>query len=758
MCPASSSGGKKADQHATDPRQEIVAALHLFRAGGPVEINAKYKDGEKEWVSTGVFTDYGKAADAILALDEHNPQPVAVWHGLHHVKTQRVTGRFSKGGRRKAEDVVSRAWLFIDCDRREKDGKSKSWATAAELAECRTVRDNVVAFLAGAGALEPVLVASANGYQAFVPLDNLDVKDPAVEAAVAELHALLDERLGTATVKIDPSVADLPRVAGIPGTLSRKFAGEPRRVRLETDPATYTAKPATLEVLLHAIEQLKLLPKWKRDEADNQIATPAGEIAAAPAGEGKHLLDFAMQDTTLRKKNAKELCGPCPFPDCDADDNGFNVIVNEGLERWNGLKFEGVTGRFLCRKCGRTGNAVEYLMMRHSMTRAKAMQALGLDARKVTTATPASGSTAAGDAQGEDAPPLQSLPVKRAIDLMGREFAPLKWIIPDILPEGYAVLVGRPKLGKSYLALDWCVAVAAGGYAMGERKCDRREVLYCGLEDSERRLQSRLREVIGADQIPAALHYLAAGEMPRFGNGGMELLDAFLSEHPGVGLVVIDTYARVRPPKPKHADPYVFDYENGAALADLARRHGVSILCVLHARKAPSEDFIDEASGTLGIAGAADVILVMRRARGSQDVALHYTGKDVPEVGLGVRFDPRDKSWRIVGTLAEVQQSSEWREVCDLLKDGRTYSPAQIAAELGVSVGSMRHRLRKMAEQGAVEQAGYGKYHSTTMSKMIHSVHSIHSDHSVHSVHSSTRGSGKSEQSESKSELEETIL
>lgn len=47
-------------------------------------------------------------------------------------------------------------------------------------------------------------------------------------------------------------------------------------------------------------------------------------------------------------------------------------------------------------------------------------------------------------------------------------FDPLRWIAPDILPEGLTMLVGKPKAGKSFMALDLAVAVSSGGQFLAE--------------------------------------------------------------------------------------------------------------------------------------------------------------------------------------------------------------------------------------------------------------------------------------------------
>jgi hypothetical protein len=48
-------------------------------------------------------------------------------------------------------------------------------------------------------------------------------------------------------------------------------------------------------------------------------------------------------------------------------------------------------------------------------------------------------------------------------DLQWMEFPPLRFIVPGYLVEGLTILVGKPKRGKSWMALDWVLAIAHGG-------------------------------------------------------------------------------------------------------------------------------------------------------------------------------------------------------------------------------------------------------------------------------------------------------
>ena len=70
----------------------------------------------------------------------------------------------------------------------------------------------------------------------------------------------------------------------------------------------------------------------------------------------------------------------------------------------------------------------------------------------------------AGEAQ-----PIRGIKFKRTTtnELMSRTFDPIKWVVPGYISEGFLVLAGRQKLGKTWLAIDMALAVATGGVAMG---------------------------------------------------------------------------------------------------------------------------------------------------------------------------------------------------------------------------------------------------------------------------------------------------
>ena len=187
--------------------------------------------------------------------------------------------------------------------------------------------------------------------------------------------------------------------------------------------------------------------------------------------------------------------------------------------------------------------------------------------------------------------------------------------MPGILPEGLAVLAGKPKLGKSWLALQLALAVASGGSALGIGEIVQGPALYLALEDGRRRLQNRLMRLRESQPGPVPANLYFARQWARQDKGGLAQLAEWLTAHPGTRLVVIDTYPLFRPAHQSKggSQTYSEDYLFAATLKQLADQFQVCILLVCHCRKAGSDDFQDEIMGSQGLSGAADASLVLRR-------------------------------------------------------------------------------------------------------------------------------------------------
>jgi AAA domain-containing protein len=240
--------------------------------------------------------------------------------------------------------------------------------------------------------------------------------------------------------------------------------------------------------------------------------------------------------------------------------------------------------------------------------------------------------------------------LRTGIWLDAQEFPPLSYAVPGLVPEGSVLLVGAPKIGKSWLVLAVALAVAEGGQALG-LEVPKRPVLYLALEDGHRRLQDRCRRLLAGDPIPSEFQYLTMIEPGRVN----DTITAWIHWHQDPPpLVILDTLGKILPPTQPGEDRYQRDYRIGTALKRIVDGlPGMTLLVNHHDRKANADDFVDAVSGTHALAGAADTIIVLARDRQEAAGLVKVTGRDVAEGEYAVTF--KDGAvWELDGHDLEV--------------------------------------------------------------------------------------------------------
>jgi AAA domain len=293
--------------------------------------------------------------------------------------------------------------------------------------------------------------------------------------------------------------------------------------------------------------------------------------------------------------------------------------------------------------------------------------------------------------------------------LLGMDFAPLEYVIPGYVVEGLTVLGGKPKLGKSWWAYDASIAVATGGKAMGAVECEQGDVLYLALEDNQRRVKDRLLTLCPARKVQGiSLDRLTVRTIaPRIDTGLMLELDKWRLASDRPRLVIVDVFLKVRPPRKKGEDPYSADYDAVTPLQKYASEHRLAVVLVTHTRKMEAEDPLESISGTNGVTGAADAVLVLNRD--SKGTTLYGRGRDIEEIETAMRFD--GGRWSILGDADEVRKSDERRKIVAALKEaGDEQTPAAIAKLAGMKAENVRVLIRKMAASGEVMQPRVGYY------------------------------------------------
>lgn len=298
-----------------------------------------------------------------------------------------------------------------------------------------------------------------------------------------------------------------------------------------------------------------------------------------------------------------------------------------------------------------------------------------------------------------------------SLDLAKMDFAPLRWAIPEVFPEGFTVLAGKPKVGKSWMTLGIALALSVGGRALGSIPVEKRGILYLALEDSPRRLKSRIDILQGLPSTELRIFT----RWPQ-GTEGMDSLRGILAEIPAIRMVFIDTLALFQGEiDSSNGDRYRAEYAAVHPLQELSHERGVSIIVNHHLRKMEATDFIDTVSGTTGLTGAADTVAVLKRSRGKTGAELLITGRDLEkDAALALELS-MPVGWSLMGQAEDMRRSQEQIDLLRVLKEvTEPLTTGELAEALGKSKAATSYLLRKMVTDGVVKAAGYGKYVYTT--------------------------------------------
>ena len=254
-------------------------------------------------------------------------------------------------------------------------------------------------------------------------------------------------------------------------------------------------------------------------------------------------------------------------------------------------------------------------------------------------------------------------------ELYDQPLEPVEYLVDGLLAPGLYILGGSPKVGKSWMALQLCLAVCGGTTFLG-RKTTQTEVLYLALEDGPQRLHSRALRLV--DTAPEGLH-LCHRAAP-IGQG---------LEQQIIGGIVLS---------------YSSDYEDAGALKALADRNGICLLVIHHLRKMADDDPFNRLSGTNGPAGAADgTLILMRNKRQDGTATLYATGRDIEDVEEELEF--ADCRWSravqpeqlrltlVVNALKKLLAAGEFRGTAtelaaQLETQGNYWSPAMLSKYL----------------------------------------------------------------------------
>ena len=292
--------------------------------------------------------------------------------------------------------------------------------------------------------------------------------------------------------------------------------------------------------------------------------------------------------------------------------------------------------------------------------------------------------------------------------IMAATFEPIRWIIPGYVPEGFSVLAGRQKLGKTWLAIDWALAVAWGGFAMGSVDVEGGDVLYIDCENGERRIQRRIAALYPDERDRPDLSRLEwATGAPALDKGFLDALDDWRLSVANPRLVVIDVLQRIKPPGMAARNAYENDYSIWAPLQEWATKHGVAVVGLHHTKKGGADDPLEALSGSNGLSACADTTLVLDRS--GEGITLYVRGRDVDEKETALDFDAG--RWSIKGEASEVRKSAERHLILKALSEADApMNPTEIGFAAEMKRNNVEKLLAKLCKAGDVVKAARGRY------------------------------------------------
>jgi len=615
------------------------------------EVRLINKGGRKKIIS-GYFTD---ADTLIKALDTIDPRSTNMYITINKVnydcysREQHDCFRLTDASTHDHE-IDAYEWLFIDLDPKRIAEISSS---DEELEAARVLSDKVYLYMKHLGFSEPVRAMSGNGHHLLYRIDlpNTDENKALVGRCLENLAAIFD----TEKVKIDIVNHNPSRICKLYGTLAQKGSNtETRPHRM----SAVTSWPEEIRVndvnLLWALADE--LPETKRT------------ATTTPTQNGSFDLEDWLQKYGLETSKVEPgtdctiySLANCPF---DASHtNGDSKI----------FKYSNGAIAFKCHhnSCSKykwqdVRLKLEPEAYDHEDKSDSERIEAGFEEYKQKRAERERKGEIEGGDNGSDSKTKTKAKkervfrnLKTAEELMRKDLPEPRvlWGVGEKVPllvEGTCILSAKPKLGKSWLVLGLCLAIAKGEDFLGykTRKCS---ALYLDLETSEQLQQKRLKKML-KDEEPPKNFYLET-ETDNLEDGFIDQIEYYLKQDPNIGIVIIDVFQIIRSAaKSMKETEYAHAYRDITPLTELAQRNHLSILLVCHDRKAVDpDDPFSNILGSTGLQGAASQMIVMFRKRQNDPIHISIKGKTIdglPEMNVKLE----EAVWSVVEGAQTAEQ------------------------------------------------------------------------------------------------------
>ena len=225
--------------------------------------------------------------------------------------------------------------------------------------------------------------------------------------------------------------------------------------------------------------------------------------------------------------------------------------------------------------------------------------------------------------------------------VLGAELPEAEPLVTNLIVPGITLLAAPPKYGKSWMMLQMALAVSSGGEFI-DHETRRSGVLYLALEDGVTRLKKRLLQM-GVKEAPG-LYF--STEAPQTDDNLLDEISLKLALHSDIKLIIIDTLQKIKG-ETSGRNAYEADYAIMGELKRFADERNIAIVLVHHLRKLADEtDPFNRISGSTGLTGAADTMIVLERTkRKDASTIMHITGRDIEASDIEILFNKDTHRW-----------------------------------------------------------------------------------------------------------------
>jgi hypothetical protein len=286
-----------------------------------------------------------------------------------------------------------------------------------------------------------------------------------------------------------------------------------------------------------------------------------------------------------------------------------------------------------------------------------------------------------------------------------------------LLSRSVAVLAAAPKVGKTFLGLEFALSIACGRPFLGRYKTCKQRTAYIALEDGEESIAERLQDLSGD------IHPLPGDFMLRCRRNGkpFDLLDPtnhteVVRQCQGFGLIVIDSLRRAH----KLAEDSSQDAAAvGAAVWRLCNDTGATVLLIHHLVKNwdPDADVFTRIRGSGDIFADCDTAIVLDRKRGEDWVEVQAVHRRMAEPApfcfKRVHAHGGSITWAIKGELLETLHGQERmasieHQIIDLLTKSPGLNARQIRHECKGRSKDVDSIRKYLVDSGAIRTENKG--------------------------------------------------